>query len=360
METRTLGRTNITVPVLGAGCWAIGGPAENLGMPMGWSTVNEGQASLALREAYDRGVRLFDTADAYGLGRSERLIGALVNEVGRDHLYLSSKVGYFVGTAPHGYHPLHMKHQLEQTLDNLNTDYLDIYFFHNNNFGLNDELLDEALSWMADMRRSGVIRSLGMRAPHRYAVERLRGDLVDDKEAHFWRLVTRVRPDVLAVRDNLLSPDSRLERLYEWAAGEGCGVLINKPLAQGLLTGKYDGACEPTFGAGDHRVRKSWFHQPHLTIVSRAVREVAELVGNDRARLINLALWACLEKYANAVVLCGFTTPQQVAQNVAAVEMGPPLDAQLEAARAILQAAHRRLAELGGMFEPSPGTESAR
>jgi hypothetical protein len=82
---------------------------------------------------------LFDTADVYGHGRSERLVGRLVGrlvaQVPRAELVLVSKVGYFTGTAAHGFAPGHMRRQLEQTLENLRTDRLDVYFLHHSQFG---------------------------------------------------------------------------------------------------------------------------------------------------------------------------------------------------------------------------------
>lgn len=117
--TRTLGSCGLKVSALGVGCWALGGPDSNLGLPMGWGPIEDDQARAGLEQAYALGTTLFDTADVYGHGRSERLLGRLVEQVPRDSLVLSSKVGYFRGTAPHGYHPPHLRHQLEQTLDNL-------------------------------------------------------------------------------------------------------------------------------------------------------------------------------------------------------------------------------------------------
>jgi len=99
-------------------------------MPTGWAEVDDVVALSGLEGAYSLGANLFDTADVYGHGRSERLVGRLVDQVDRNSLVLVSKVGYFAGTAPHGYHPGHMRHQLEQSLDNLHTDYLDVYFLH--------------------------------------------------------------------------------------------------------------------------------------------------------------------------------------------------------------------------------------
>src|SRR5262245_43938400 len=123
--TRTLGACGLEVSALGVGCWALGGPDTNLGLPMGWGPISDDQALAGLEQAYALGTTLFDTADVYGHGRSEWLLGQLVKQVPRESLVLSSKVGYFRGTAPHGYHPAHLRHQLEQSLDNLRTGYLD-------------------------------------------------------------------------------------------------------------------------------------------------------------------------------------------------------------------------------------------
>jgi|SRR5215470_446701 len=306
---RTLGSCGIEVPALGMGCWAIGGPDTNLGLPMGWGPVDDGRSLAALERAHDLGARLFDTADVYGHGHSERLLGQLVEQVSRKELVLSSKVGYFRGTAPHGYHPVHMRHQLEQTLDNLRTGYLDLYFFHHAEFGQNDEWLDAAIETMRQLRVDGLVRAIGMRGPHRFALERLDGSRARaDKVARFRALFARIQPDVLAVRDNLLTPQDRQEGIFAFAARHRCGVLINKPLAQGLLTGSHNPAASRVFGEGDHRTRKRWFTPAALAILTEGLDELRRHVGGGTQELVRIALWSCLDRYVHAAVLVGFTT----------------------------------------------------
>src|SRR5690349_11563177 len=162
---RTLGATGIETTTLGVGCWAIGGEDFNLGVPMGWSGTDEDRSLAGLERAYEMGVNLFDTADIYGHGRSERLLGQLVGQVARSSVVLSSKVGYFTGTASHGYEPQHMRHQLEQTLTNLRTDYLDIYFLHHAEFGPGDRYLPGAIKTIHAMKEEGLIRAVGTRGP---------------------------------------------------------------------------------------------------------------------------------------------------------------------------------------------------
>ncbi|MGH3791420.1 MAG: aldo/keto reductase [Pseudonocardiaceae bacterium] len=102
-------------------------------------------AYAGLLRAHELGVTLFDTADVYGLGQSERLLGRLLRQVNRDELIVSSKVGYFAGTARHPYDPEQMRRQFATTLDNLGTTHLDVYFLHSSDFGPDDEYLPGAV-----------------------------------------------------------------------------------------------------------------------------------------------------------------------------------------------------------------------
>src|SRR5450759_2442329 len=81
----------IDVCRIGIGCWPIGGPDSNLGMPMGWSTADDTEARRGLDRAYELGANLFDTADVYGHGHSERLVGWLLSHVPRNQVAVASK-----------------------------------------------------------------------------------------------------------------------------------------------------------------------------------------------------------------------------------------------------------------------------
>jgi aryl-alcohol dehydrogenase-like predicted oxidoreductase len=327
-STTTLARRTLTggltVHPIGMGCWPLGGPGTNLGLPMGWSGTDDVASLAGLETAYAEGVNLFDTADVYGHGHSERMIGRfLYHGVRRQSVVLSSKVGYFAGTAEHPYLPSHMRRQLETTLENLETDYLDIYFLHNANFGPGDRYLDGAVEQMRAFQAEGLIRCVGMRGPHRFATDRLTvpKEHRTDKHHRFRYLFDRVRPEYLAVRYNALTPpppDGRLD-IFAFAAEHGASVLINKPLAQGLLTGKYDPEHPPEFGPGDIRLRKFWFTGPALEILDRGLDPWRDRFGADRKDLVRVALRYCVQRAANAAVLVGFTHPQQVRENLEAV-----------------------------------------
>lgn len=318
-QRRTLA-CGLTMYPVGVGCWAIGGPACNLGLPMGWSTADEAASLRGLETAWQLGANLFDTADVYGHGRSERLLGRLVRQVPRDSVVLSSKTGYFAGTAAHPYLPSAMRRQLETTLENLQTGHLDIYFLHNSEFGPDDKYLDGAITQMRAFQDQGLIKAIGMRGPHRFATDRLTipKQQREDKYARFRRLFSLIRPGYLAVRFNALTPPPPpgQDDIFTFATAHGASVLINKPLAQGLLTGKYDPARPPRFGPGDHRLRKAWFTPHALRIIHDGLKPLRDRFGPRPADLAPIMIAYCLSRSADAAVLAGFTTPGQVTQNL--------------------------------------------
>lgn len=315
---RVLAR-GLSVHPVGIGCWGIGGPDENLGLPMGWSTADDTASLDGLERACELGANLFDTADVYGHGRSERLLGQFARHAGRDRLVLSSKTGYFAGTAAHPYLPSAMRRQLETTLENLQTDHLDIYFLHNSEFGPGDAYLDGAIAQMRAFRDQGLIRAIGMRGPHRFAPDRIAVPRTghEDKHARFRRLFTVIRPDFLAVRFNALTPAPEgPDSVFAFAAAGGASVLITKPLAQGLLTGKHDPDKPPRFGPGDHRLRKAWFTPAALAIIRDGLAPLRDRFGPGTADLAPVMLAYCLGQHPDAAVLAGFTTPGQVTENL--------------------------------------------
>ena len=323
MQKRTLGKSGLNVSAIGAGCWPIGGSDWNLNMEMGWSGTNDQQSLAGLFRAFDLGVTYFDTADVYGHGHSERLIGEFLKEVGRSNVVIADKVGYFRGCAPYAYHPLHMRHQLEMSLNNLGTDYIDIYSFHHLSFGENNRYLDAAFETMLRFKEEGKIRCIGQRGPHRYAPTRIEGaGTSEDKYTHFLDLAKQINPSVIQLRYNMISPafDSPEKDLFAWAEFHDIGIVINKPLGQGLLLNKYDPDNPPIFGPGDHRRRKVWFRSEALALLRKRLTHIEARFGTTLSDLISVALQYCLARSENACVVVGFKTPDQIAMSLAATE----------------------------------------
>ncbi|MBI3018985.1 MAG: aldo/keto reductase, partial [Deltaproteobacteria bacterium] len=157
MRYRTLGTSDLKVSEISLGCWTLGGLNWVEDHSAGWAPIDEKEATRAIHFAIERGVNHFDNADVYGNGRSERLLAKALGAKSKD-VVIATKLGYFKGTAAHAYEPLHIRHQCEQSLKNLNRDVIDIYYFHNADFGSKDQYLDEAVHVMQELQKEGKIR----------------------------------------------------------------------------------------------------------------------------------------------------------------------------------------------------------
>src|SRR5690606_13008868 len=181
MKYRKLGKSEIEVSEISLGCWTMGGLNWVNGDPNGWADVDEAQITEAVNFAIEKGVNHFDNADVYGNGRAERMLARILGKRSTDFI-IASKIGWFPGTAEHAYEPAHIRHQCEQSLINLKRDYIDIYYFHNGNFGNNDEYLDDAINTMYKLRDEGKVRLIGQSA---YS------------HNDFQKLIHKVKPDVI-------------------------------------------------------------------------------------------------------------------------------------------------------------------
>lgn len=314
MNLRILGKTNLMVSEVAAGCWAIGGPFVNLGVDGGWSNINEADSKKALMKAVDMGANLFDTADVYGLGKSERLLGWMLREcrnIGkcREDFVLVSKTGLFKGCAPHGYHPLNMRHQLEMSLHNLGVDYIDIYFLHHLDFGMHGEYLKGAVEAIHEFRDKSLVRFIGLRGPHHFSFYRHAGESFNADIHAFRTLANQINPDVITIRYNMFSRTYNQPEtdIFAWARHRNIGILIYKPLAQGLLIGAYSSNAPPQFAPGDNRRRKSWFRAPALRAIEHRLNRIKEYFGITTTReLVHLCIQYCLTRDDKACVLVGF------------------------------------------------------
>jgi len=130
---RQLGRSGIRISPMGLGCWAIGGPAWRGETPVGWGKVDDAQSIRAIHAALDLGITFFDTADVYGAGHSERVLGkALAGR--RDQVVVATKFGNTFDEDTRqatgaDASPEYIRAACEASLRRLNTDYIDLYQF---------------------------------------------------------------------------------------------------------------------------------------------------------------------------------------------------------------------------------------
>lgn len=309
MEYRVLGRSGLKVSEISLGCWAIGGPSWRDGSAVGWTGNNDEDSLTGLRRAWELGINHFDTADVYGDGHSERVLGRWLKEVPRDKVVIASKVGWFRGTAANAMEPLHIRHQLEQSLDNLGTDYIDLHFFHNTNFGPNDQNLEGAAEMMRKLKDEGKVRVIGQSG---YGTR------------DFLRVCPVTQPDVLQFNYNAFgNAFDKPGDLIQWADTQNLGMVLFGPLAQGLLLDKFDPENPPQFGEGD--IRKGGFKREQLLDMRRRLQPLKERFGDSVQDLVRVALQFALAQSPNACVIPGFKNARQVESNASAA--GQPLSA---------------------------------
>jgi aryl-alcohol dehydrogenase-like predicted oxidoreductase len=225
MHTRRLGRTDMDVSVVGFGAWAIGGS---------WGSVDDAESLRALHASVDAGVNFVDTADVYGDGRSERLVGQLRRERSRDTVWIATKAGRRLPTqTPDGYSRANLQAWIDRSLTNLGVEAIDLLQLHCPHSRVYD--MPEVFGMLDDVVRDGKLRYYGV------SVE-------TEDEA----LRAMQHPNVQSVQIifNMFRPKPS-ERVFPEAKRRQVGILARVPLASGLLTGSLNASS--TFPADDHR-----------------------------------------------------------------------------------------------------------
>ncbi|GLQ58115.1 aldo/keto reductase [Devosia nitrariae] len=300
-----------TVPRIGIGTWAAGGGVIWAGSNEAtvYGDVDDERSKSAITLAYDLGCRVFDTAAAYGAGNAELLLGEAL--AGKDDAVIISKCGYYGDPttrrmAPEDASPAGIRHCVEQSRKRLKRDRIDLMLLHINEYPI--DKAGAAFDTLGHLRNEGKIGAFGWSTDH---PERLaafvgrRGFVAVENDYNIFDRADEVM--AIAEREKLVS----LSRL---------------PLAMGLLTGKYSGGRK--VGADDVRATEQpWMKffkggaaNPDFTRRLEAVRDLLTTGGRTLAQG---ALGWILAKSPAALPLPGFTRPDQVRDNLGALEKGP-------------------------------------
>ena len=155
MQKREIGKTGIMVSEISLGCWTLGGDVDSGGM--GWRGVSDKDADEAINYAVDNGVNHFDNADVYGSGKAEKMLASALGAKNKQ-VIIASKVGWNKNEFENAFDARNIRRQCEQSLKNLKRDTLDIYYFHNCDFGKNDAYLEGAIAEFHKLRSEGMIK----------------------------------------------------------------------------------------------------------------------------------------------------------------------------------------------------------
>ncbi|MBI4300794.1 MAG: aldo/keto reductase [Chloroflexi bacterium] len=296
MEYRNLGRTGLKVSQLCLGC-----------MTFGWGANDETSMAI-MQRAVDGGINFFDTADVYGGGHSEEVVGQFLKGR-RQQIVLATKVRGRKGEGPNdeGLSRLHIIQGVEASLRRLNTDYIDLYQVHAPD---PSTPLEETMSALNDLVRQGKVRYLG--CSNFAAWQICKANWIAD--------VRNFEPFVcVQPRYSLLDRGIEHE-LIPFCIQEGVGNIPYSPLAGGMLTGKYRRGESPAEGT---RAARSALMQDRM-LTERNFRAVERLAAKARQMDVTLAqlalAWVCRQKGVSSPIV-GASSVAQLEETLPAVDV---------------------------------------
>lgn len=308
-----LGTRGPGTSALGMGTWALGGPWTFDGRPAGWGEVDDEVSVRAVHASVDAGVRLFDTADCYGAGHSERVLGramAALPSTVRSEITVATKFalvtdestrsGAGIDVTPEG-----IRRACAASLDRLGVEAIDVYQLHSGISGAAEA--EDVIAVLEALADEGKIRWYGTAC-----------DVVDVVRAFAGA------PRTVSVQTQV-NVFGRTDSVLGSAREGGLGVLARSPLAMGLLGGRYDTARRPA--EGDVRLDTPWwdyFDEASMPAWLERVAAVRELLTSGGRTLAQGSL--CYLFGLGVIPIPGARTPEQAQENAAALAHGP-LDA---------------------------------
>jgi len=322
---RKFDKSGLEVSALGLGCWAIGGPFWAGETPLGWGEVDDAESIRAIHRGLDLGVTFFDTANVYGAGHSERVLARALAGL-RNQVVIATKFNALFDeetrqvtgsdTSPAG-----IRQACEGSLRRLETDYIDVYLFHDNGFP--PEKAQPVRDTLEALVKEGKIRTYGWSTDF-------------PKSAEFFAQGEHCA--ATEVELNVLDDNPAILDICE---KHNLAAINRGPLAMGLLTGKY--AAGTGVSIDDVRGQKSpeWMKyfkdgqaNPEFLEKIAAVREILTSNGRTLAQGALAWLWARSE---TNIPIPGFRTVKQVEENAKAMQFGPLTQAQVEEIDALIR-----------------------
>ncbi|HET9747398.1 MAG TPA: aldo/keto reductase [Chitinophagaceae bacterium] len=295
MRYRKFGNTDLLVSEIGFGAWAIGGGAMIGNTAIGWGDADDRVSMKAIRSALDAGINFFDTADIYGLGHSEDLLGKAL--VDNKDILIATKAGNVSRNDQFtiDYSKEHILNACEASLKRLRRDVIDYYQLHSARIPHLEN--GECIQAMQQLQQQGKIRYWG--------ISLNTFDPVPEAEFFFSKKTGNGFQLVL----NLLN--QRALPLLNKSAVNGYGVIIRMALQFGLLTGKFDSGA--TFSSHDHR--KSRLTKEVIDASNQALSPVWALCRKYKCSKTQLALSYILSHAGVSTIIAGIRTPEQVTLN---------------------------------------------
>ncbi len=289
MELRSLGKSDIKITPIIMGTWQAGKSM--------WVGIDDAETTKAIQAAFEAGITTFDTAEGYGNGHSERIVGeALIN--------VRKNVVYATKVFPNHLSRDQVIEACHRSLKNLKTDYIDLYQIHwpAGSWGSKVVPIKETMGAMNELKEKGKIRAIGVSNFSRTQMQEAAGygqfDSLQPPYSLFWR---HVEKDAMpyCIENNIT-------------------VLAYSPMAQGILSGKY--GPDHSFAKGDHRRKNKLFKPPIFGRVQEALSRLRPIAERHGVSLGNLAL-AWVMAQPGTCAIAGARNTEQVLENAKAVEI---------------------------------------
>ncbi len=299
MRYRPLGKSGLTVSEIGFGAWGIGGRSAG---ETSYGDTDDMRSRAALDRAFDTGITFYDTANVYGDGHSETLIGAAFAKK-RDRVVVATKAGLTRFGGPPDFSASALRRSVDGSLQRLATGYIDLLQLHNPPADLFVRS-PESYTALVELRREGKIRAFGIsvKAP---------ADAVDLLQDH--------TVDAIQVNLNMLDVRAVDGGLLDLAQRRGVGIIARTPLNFGFLAGTVTATTE--FPPGDHRRAWPRAQLERWTAAAMAMHQAAAAPPGQTPSQV--ALRFCLSFGAVASVIPGILTPDEAIENGAASDLGP-------------------------------------
>ena len=289
MKAVSLGKSDIQISSVIMGTWQAGKDM--------WAGIEDGASIRAIQTAVEEGMNTIDTAEAYGNGHSERIVGKAIEGI-RDRAVLATKV-----------FPNHFKYDqvlnaCHKSLKNLNTDYIDLYQLHwpSGSFGTKKVPIEETMKAMNKLKDQGKIRAIGVSNFTSEQMEEAAAfgtiDALQPPYSLFWRHIEK--------------------REMPYCAENEVTVLSYSSMAQGILTGKFGN--QPRFEKGDHREKNRLFKPENYQRIVNALDALQEIADQHEITLGQLAL-AWVISHNGVCAIAGARNEDQVKQNARAMDV---------------------------------------
>ena len=326
MERRRLGGSDLELSVIGLGTWVFGGR---------WGGADDAASLAACHAAIDAGVNWIDTADIYGQGRAERIVGQAVREH-RDEVIVATKGGVAWDLGP----PLtiwreasaeYLKMSCDRSLQALGLDHIDLYQVH---WPVGSVPAEETIGALLDLRAAGKVRAIGVSNYH----------LADLEAAGAVAQIDSFQPGYHLMRREIEEGE------LPWCGANGVGVIAYGPLAHGLLTGKM--TAQTTFGADDWRSQSELFADdafPERIAVVAELEEIARQGGREGGVAELAVAWVLRRPEVTAAII-GARDAGQARRNAALA--GRPLSDDEDRAIEAVLARHPDASRHYGHGEP--------